>query len=100
MEDLRQRLRYGTQLHNFVVEAVKRRRDFSLEKMRDRHQKWRQAEEAFLSYMPERDADRLRRTQRESKGEPQFTTIYMPYDYATLMSAHTYWTSVFLARNP
>lgn len=100
MEELRERLRYGTQLHNFVVEAVKRRRDFSQEKMRDRHSAWKKAEEAFLSYMPEREADRLRRTARETKGEPQFTTIYMPYDYATLMSAHTYWTSVFLARNP
>jgi hypothetical protein len=99
-EDLRERLRYGTQLHNFVVEAVKRRRDFSQEKMRDRHAKWRKAEEAFVSYMPEKESDKLRRSARENKGEPQFTTIYMPYDYATLMSAHTYWTSVFLARNP
>lgn len=99
-QTLRERLRYGTQLHNFVVEAVKRRRDFSLEKMRERHEKWRKADEAFLSYMPEKEADRVRKNRRDQGGEPQFTTIYMPYDYATLMSAHTYWTSVFLARNP
>ena len=28
-------------------------------------------------------------------GEPSYTTIMLPYSYALLMSAHTYWTSVF-----
>lgn len=100
MNDLRERLRFGTQLHTFIVDAVRRRRDFSRDKLRERHEKWRKAEEAFLSYMPEKESDQLRRNAREKKGEPQFTTIYMPYDYAVLMSAHTYWTSVFLGRNP
>lgn len=99
-ETLREKLRYGTQLHEFVVQAVKRRRDFSLGKMRERHQKWRKAEEAFLSYLPEKESDRIRKSKTNLQGDPQFTTIYMPYDYAMLMSAHTYWTSVFLGRNP
>lgn len=99
-ENLRERLRYGTQLHTFIVEAIKRRRDFSREKMRERHAKWRKAEEGFLSYMPEKDSDKIRKAKRDTSGEPQFTTVYMPYDYAMLMSAHTYWTSVFLGRNP
>jgi hypothetical protein len=100
MSELQEKLRYGTQLHNFIVDAVKRRRDFSLEKMRSRHSHWRKAEESFLSYMPEREADSIRRQRRDVGGEPQLTTIYMPYDYAMLMSAHTYWTSVFLGRSP
>ncbi len=99
MKELRERLRYGTQLHNFVLDAVRRRKDFSLDKMRERHNQWRKNDEAFLAYMPEKDADAKRRVKREA-GDPQFTTIYVPYDYAVLMSAHTYWTSVFLSRSP
>lgn len=98
-KDLRERLRFGGQLHNFVLAALKRRRDFSQEKMRERWDIWRQADENFISYMPEKDLDARRRSLREA-GSPQFTTIYIPYDYAVLMSAHTYWTSVFLSRNP
>lgn len=99
-DDLRSRLRYGTQLHQFVLDACLRRKRFSEEKMRERYNKWRQDDDAMLSYMPEKDTDARRRQLRENGGEPQFTTIYIPYDYAVLMAAHTYWTSVFLSRNP
>lgn len=92
-------MRFGSKLHTFVLDAVKRRKDFSLEKMRERHDVWRKNDEAFLAYMPEKDADAKRRTKREA-GDPQFTTLYVPYDYAVLMAAHTYWTSVFLSRSP
>lgn len=92
-------MRYGTKLHNFVLDAVKRRKDFSIQKMTERHNQWRKNDEAFLSYIPEKEADAKRRGKRES-GDPQYTTIYVPYDYAVLMSAHTYWTSVFLSRSP
>src|SRR5690606_20651245 len=33
-------------------------------------------------------------------GKPQFTTVAIPMSYATLMAAHTYWTSVFMSRTP
>lgn len=98
-EELRDRLRFGSQLHQFVLDACIRRKRFSEEKMMQRYNKWRQDDDAMLSYIPEKDADARRRGLRES-GEPQFTTLYIPYDYAVLMAAHTYWTSVFLSRNP
>lgn len=63
------------------------------------HPKWKKAEELTLAYIPESDADSIRRNQREG-GEPKYTTIQVPHTYALLMSAHTYWTSVFFARNP
>ncbi len=98
-EPLRERLRYGTQLHNFVVEAIRRRKNFSLDKMGERYAAWRKAEEGYLSYMPAKEIDKKRDTLR-GQGSPQFTTVYIPYDYAILQSAHTYVTSVFLSRNP
>lgn len=97
--NLRERLRYGQPLHDFVIDAVRRRRDFSLQKMTQRYEKWRRAEENFLAFLPEKETDKKRKGLRDS-GVQQFTTIYIPYDYAILMSAHTYWTSVFLSRSP
>jgi len=93
-------LGFHTEQHRFLVEAVKKRRDFSRDKMRERHTQWQKNEENFIAYMPEKDVDRQRRSLREIGGEPQFTTLRIPFDYAVLMSAHTYWTSVFLGRNP
>jgi hypothetical protein len=98
-EPLREKLRYGSPLHDFVLQMIKRRRDFSREKMQERYSAWMKAEEGFLSYMPAKDADKKREQLIES-GSPQFKTVYIPYDYAVLMSAHTYVTSVFLSRNP
>lgn len=65
----------------------------------DKEETWRKAEELVLAYLPEREVDALRRTTRE-EGLPQYTTIQIPYTYAVLMAAHTYFTSVFMARNP
>jgi hypothetical protein len=41
-----------------------------------------------------------RRNRRDNAGETSYTTIQIPYSYGILMSAHTYWTSVFFARTP
>lgn len=62
-------------------------------------QAWTAAEETALAYLPEREVDTTRRIAREG-GLPQYTTIQIPYSYAVLMTAHTYWTSVFMGRNP
>jgi hypothetical protein len=73
---------------------------FSEDKMRNRYERWRKDEEAFIFYMPEKEHDTTKRVLRDSGGAPQYTTLKIPYDYAALMSAHTYWTSVFLGRDP
>src|SRR5258706_2263702 len=65
-----------------------------------KHDRWRDAEERTLGFLPETDKDRARRNKRESGGVPTYTTIQIPYSYAVLMSSHTYWTSVFFARSP
>ncbi len=100
MAALGETLGFHTPQHRFLVEAVLRRRDFSRDKMKERHAAWKKSEENFIAFMPEKDVDRQRRNLREVGGEPQFTTLRIPFDYAVLMAAHTYWTSVFLSRNP
>lgn len=61
--------------------------------------KWQQAEDLTLAAIHETEADAARRGERDS-GTPKYTTIQIPYTFAMLLSAHTYWTSVFLGRTP
>lgn len=86
-------------LHKRVLDAVRDRIRASKSAYSSRHEKWQKAEERALAYLPEREVDALRRVKRE-QGSPQYTTIQIPYSYAMLMTSHTYWTTVFMARTP
>ena len=64
-----------------------------------RIERWKENENTFTAYLPESDEDRLRKAKRKSGGTA-YTTIAIPYSYAMLLASHTYYTSVFLARDP
>jgi hypothetical protein len=68
-------------------------------KRQGRYSQWKENEEEFAAYVPETDEDAIRKRKRDA-GVPQYTTLHIPYSYAIAMTAHTYYTSVFLARNP
>lgn len=91
---------FKSELHKRVMGAFKSR----LKMARDaqgvsRLKKWREAEDTFMMYVKESDEDSQRNSNRKN-GKPQYTTIAIPYSYAMLLTAHTYYTSVFLSRNP
>lgn len=86
-------------LHNRLKKRIENRLQLAKREQMTRHARWIQAEDRTLALLPEMDADRLRKKKRE-KGEVAYTTIQVPYTFALLMSAHTYWTSVFFARSP
>lgn len=65
----------------------------------DRCTVWAEAENSVLAYVPESAVDASRRRRRD-RGEPTYTTISIPYTYAQVMAAHTYWSSVFFGRTP
>jgi len=92
-------IKFGSPRHKRILDAVKGRKELSEKTMGDNHKRWKQAEEQARAYIPETEVDAIRRTSREG-GLPQFTTIDLPYSYAMLLAAHTYWTSVFLSRSP
>lgn len=87
-------------LHKNLISKVSSRISLAQKGQTSRYEKWRRAEELVLAYTPESTVDSARRNDRENRGEPKYTTIMLPYTYALLMSAHTYWTSVFFARTP
>lgn len=92
-------LKVGKELHTRLKEAVWNRYRLSRRRMTDFHEEWEKAEERFIAYLPETDADAARRVDRE-EGTPKFTTIEVPYSYAVMMTMFTYWSTVFLARDP
>lgn len=86
-------------LHKRLIDQVSSRLSLAEKSANDKHAIWAKAEDTTLGYVHETEYDRLRRNKRDN-GVPQYTTIHIPYTYALLMSAHTYWTSVFFARTP
>lgn len=93
-------VKVGTRLHEQLVAALKTRLMMSSEERSKQHDKWEKADELFQAYMPETDADRVRKLEREQAGIPHYTTIQIPYSYASLLTAHTYYASVFMGRSP
>lgn len=97
---LEQKLKWGEPEHRRIVDALRARLRMSEQRMKDRYAIMARNEEIFQAYIPESDNDALRRRQRQVAGVPSYRTIEIPYSYGILMTAHTYYTSVFLGRNP
>lgn len=88
-----------TPLHKRIITKIQERMKMSETERAKNYSRWRDAEERVLAYLPTSTID-AKRKQRRSRGEPQYTTLQIPYTFAQLMAAHTYWTSVFFGRNP
>lgn len=86
--------------HEMLVKAVCNRKKFSEEHMSKYYTRWQDNEDRFVAHIPETALDAKRRTARDVEGKPKFTTVKIPMSYAMLMTAHTYWTSIFLGRDP
>lgn len=99
-KELANALRYGSQLHNKIRDALFARLKMSEQRFRERWLQMATNEEQFQAYIPTQDVDAVRKRNRESAGVPDYYTIEVPYTYAVAMTAHTYYTSVFMARNP
>lgn len=86
--------------HKKVMDALIARRDLSRHSMVERHKKWNKSEEDFVAYIPANSVEAKKKAERENKGEQNFTKIVVPYAYSMMMTAHTYFCSTLLARNP
>ena len=86
-------------LHKTIVNGLRQRIRAAEKQQTSRVDKWKDADERFIGYLPESEENALRRQARED-GKPDYTTIMLPYSYAVAMAAHSYWSSVFLSRSP
>lgn len=92
-------IRFSSDEHQYILEAVRQRRKMSYDGMSTRYTAWAEMEERFRAYIKPTQGDKDRE-QLKKEGKPQYTTLVIPYDYAILLTLHTYITSVFLGRNP
>lgn len=89
----------NSKLHKKLVKMIESRVSLSKRHRSTAEAQWRNAEKLMCAYVPVSEEDNVRNSRRRS-GQPEYTTIQIPYTMAMVMSAHTYWTSVFFARNP
>lgn len=93
-------IRYGTPQHKKLHEQFLARWKLAKDAhTKERELAWKEAEDTYMMYLPETDADSVRKGKRKL-GEQNYTTIQVPYSYAMLLTSHTYYTSVFLGRDP
>lgn len=91
--------KYPKETLNFLSNRVRERIKLSRDAMSQRYEQWAENEESFKAYIPTKEADALRKAARK-EGKPQYTTIEVPYSYSIAMTAHTYYSSVFMTRSP
>lgn len=92
-------IKHGTPQHSKIRDAIRERYNMSHRKMSLRHDEWETADKLFRAFVKETDEVKARKSRRNA-GTAQYVTLNIPYSYAILLTAHTYWTSVFLARSP
>jgi hypothetical protein len=98
--EAKQLLRFGSEKHTKISKDLHDRLMMSSNDLSDRFTQFAANEEQFRAYIPEKDDDAIRRQKRKNGGFPAYTTIEVPYSYAQVLTAHTYYSTVFLSRNP
>src|SRR5688572_15092196 len=93
------KISHSSDLHKRLIKKIKARITLAKQEQEKQFDRWSEAEERTLAFLPETELDKARADKRK-RGEPRYTTIQIPYSYGMLMAAHTYWTSVFFARSP
>jgi hypothetical protein len=90
----------GTEKHRKISSWLDDRVNLAHDAYDSRFSDMLKMEKQFNAYVPTKDVDRERKRKKSEEGEHDYVTIEIPYSYATLMTAHTYYTSVFMGRNP
>lgn len=98
-QSLNVRLPFKSKEHDRVLQALLARKKPAKQKVENRVADFERHDDLYDCYLSDTEDSKTRK-QRFQSGEPDYYTIYVPYSYATLLSAHTYWTSVFLGRTP
>lgn len=89
----------GSELHTRFVSEVWQRVQMAENGMNEHYKRFRENEKLHRSYKVPTDKDVKSQT-RKSNGQSDFESIIFPASYSFAMTAHTFYTSVFLQRNP
>lgn len=89
----------GSKQHKKLIDAFAERLRMGRSALSLRSQRWSENEDMLKSYVPASENDTLRKNARKA-GQPNYTTLEIPYSYAMMLTIHTYLTSIFLSRTP
>lgn len=92
-------LPYKGKQHTRIMQEFDKRWKAAKEAQDKRSTKWQESEDTFMMYVPEDALDATRKSNR-ARGKPSYVNLNIPYSYAMLLTSHTYYTSVFLSRDP
>jgi hypothetical protein len=90
---------FGGEKHQKVVEALASRRKLADEGHGKIEDRLLEADKLYRAYSPDTEKVAAAKAERRA-GEIEYVQINIPFSTATLLTAHTYWTSVFLSRSP
>jgi hypothetical protein len=90
---------FNSKQHTQIVNAFQDRLKLARNGLMLRSGKWSENEDMLKAYLPASENDMLRNNARKA-GQPQYTTIEVPYSYAMMLTLHTYLASIFLSRTP
>jgi len=93
-------VKYGGDLHRLILDAVRKRKEFSDKKMVDFRKQWDDADDSMRAYIHAREIDKVRKNKKTFDGNLDYVTLEVPYVYAIIMTAHTYYCNVMLSRQP
>jgi hypothetical protein len=86
----------GSTRHGTILSELKQRMNSAKSKNRDRIDKWEHQEKMAQGVVKLSELEKKAvRTQQQ-----KYITVQVPYSYGMMMSAHTYFASVFLSRTP
>lgn len=73
---------FNGKLHQLILSNFNSRLKLARDEQRKkREEQWRESEDTFTAFMPERDVDAVRKSERK-QGNVDYTTISIPYSYA------------------
>lgn len=97
---LSQKIPVDSDLHKKICGQLREFHKLADRNRSRRKESWARAENQMIAAIPERDIDRLRKQREEAGGDSEYVTVTIPYTYAAVMASHSYFTSVFLSRDP
>lgn len=90
----------ASEQHTKLLDMLRDRRKLAINKNNELKVDWEHAERTFRAYT-DLNPDEYKRQQNNERGAKQdYVTITVPYSTALLMTAYTYWASVFFGRDP
>lgn len=92
-------LKPGTPLHKRIRTGIRERKNLAKNRLADRYEGWRTVEDEAAAYIKE-TTESYKRRKKQEQGIPEYRTVVFPFSVAIQLTALTYWTSVFLSRNP